>query len=84
MNDPAERELMVKLLAFPRLVEEAAALRHPHRLTEYGKELSIVFHHFYEKCRVLGNPARLTLVDASRITLRNVLELLGISAPESM
>lgn len=84
LTDPAERELMVKLLAFPRLVADAAALRHPHRLTEYGKELATTFHHFYEKCRVLGNPARLTLVNASRITLRNVLELLGISAPESM
>jgi len=84
LTDPAERELMVKLLAFPRLVEEAAKLRHPHRLTEYGKELAIAFHHFYEKCRVLGNPARLTLVNASRITLRNALELLGISAPASM
>ncbi|MBN3033882.1 MAG: arginine--tRNA ligase [Candidatus Saganbacteria bacterium] len=81
---PAERELMLKLLAWPRLVAAAAAARQPHRVTEYGKELAIVFHHFYEQCRVLGNPGRLTLVDASRITLRNVLELLGISAPESM
>jgi arginyl-tRNA synthetase len=84
LTDPAERELMVKLLAWPRAIEEAALLRHPHRITEYGKELAVTFHHFYEKCRVLGNPARLTLVDASRIVLRNVLELLGINAPESM
>jgi arginyl-tRNA synthetase len=84
LTEPVERELMMKLLAWPRLVEDAARLRHPHRLTEYGKELAIVFHKFYEQCRVLGNPARLTLVDASRITLRNVLELLGITAPESM
>jgi len=66
------------------VVETAAELRHPHRLTEYGKELAVVFHSFYEKCRVLGNPARLVLVDATRITLRNVLKLLGISAPEKM
>ena len=84
LTDPAERELMLKLLAWPRLVEEAAQARQPHRVTEYGKELAILFHHFYERCRVLGNPARLTLADASRIVLRNVLELLGISAPETM
>ena len=82
--DPAERELMIKLLSFPDLVEEAARLRHPHRLTEFGKELATTFHHFYEKCRVLGNPARLFLVDSSRIVIRNVLELLGISTPEAM
>jgi len=81
---PAERALMFKLQAWPHVVEEAARLRHPHRITEYGKELATVFHSFYEKCRVLGDPARLFLVYASRITLRNVLELLGINAPESM
>jgi arginyl-tRNA synthetase len=80
----AERDLMFKLMLWPDVVEEAAKLRHPHRITEYGKELATIFHHFYEKCRVLGNPARLALADASRINLRNVLELLGISAPESM
>jgi len=84
LNHPAERELMLKLLSYPDLVEEAARLRHPHRLTEYGKELATVFHHFYEKCRVLGNPSRLFLVDTTRITIRNVLELLGILAPETM
>jgi len=84
LTQPAERELMLKLLSWPEVVEAAAQLRHPHQITEYGKELATVFHHFYEKCRVLGNPARLVLVDASRVTLRNVLELLGISAPESM
>jgi len=84
LTHPAERELMLKLLSYPDVVESAARLRHPHRITEYGKELATVFHHFYEKCRVIGNPARVVLVDASRITLRNVLELLGITAPVSM
>jgi arginyl-tRNA synthetase len=84
LTHPAERNLMLKLLSWPDVVEEAARLRHPHRITEFGKELAAVFHFFYEKCRVLGNPARLVLVDVSRIVLRNVLELLGISAPERM
>ena len=81
---PAERNLMFKLLSWPDVVSQAAQLRHPHRITEYGKELATCFHSFYEKCKVLGNPARLVLVDASRIVLRNMLELLGVSAPESM
>lgn len=84
LTHPAEKTLMLKLISWPDVVRSAARLRHPHRLTEYAKELATTFHHFYEKCKVLGDPARLVLVDASRITLRNVLELLGISAPESM
>lgn len=84
LTHPAERELMLKLLTWPEIISLAAKLRQPHWITEYGQELATVFHHFYEQCRVLGDPARLTLVNSSRITLRNVLELLGISAPESM
>jgi len=84
LKEPAERNLMLKLLSWPDVVEEAARMRHPHKVTAYAKELATTFHSFYEKCKVLGNPARLYLADAARITLRNVLELLGISAPESM
>jgi arginyl-tRNA synthetase len=84
LTHPAERELMLKLLSWSDVVGDAARMRHPHKITSYGRELATTFHAFYEKCRVLGNPARLFLVDASRIALRNVLELLGISAPESM
>ncbi|MFC1637654.1 arginine--tRNA ligase [Candidatus Margulisiibacteriota bacterium] len=84
LNHPAERDLMIKLLIWPNVVVEAARLRHPHRITEYAKELGTVFHSFYEQCRVLGDPARLFLVKATQITLRNTLELLGINAPESM
>jgi arginyl-tRNA synthetase len=84
LTHPAERDLMLKLLSWADVVEEAARMRHPHKITTFAKELATTFHSFYEKCKVLGNPARLYLVDATRITLRNVLELLGISAPESM
>ena len=84
LTHPAERALMFKLLTWPDVVSQAARLRHPHKVCEYGKELAAVFHSFYEKCKVLGNPARLTLVDTSRIVLRNVLEFLGVCAPESM
>jgi arginyl-tRNA synthetase len=48
-----------------------------------------VFHQFYTQCQVLTDDAaltaaRLALVDASRITLANVLGLLGVKAPERM
>ncbi|MBI5400114.1 arginine--tRNA ligase [Candidatus Saganbacteria bacterium] len=84
LNHPEERALMFKLQTWPDIVFESARLRHTHRLTEYGKELAAVFHSFYEKCRVIGNPARLALVASSRITLHNILQMLGVSAPESM
>ncbi|OGC23750.1 arginine--tRNA ligase [candidate division WOR-1 bacterium RIFOXYB2_FULL_42_35] len=84
LKNPAERALMLKLISWPDIVQVAARLRHPQMVTEYGKELAALFHSFYEQCQVLGNPARVILVDASRIVLRNVLEMLAISAPEKM
>lgn len=84
LSTSAERQLIMKLIRFPEVVFDAAQLRHPHRICEYGKELATQFHSFYEQCKVLGNPSREYLADATRITLRNVLELLGITAPETM
>ena len=57
-------------------------------------DLGSLLNVFYENCRVLpsienpGDPAlttaRLALVNSARIVLRNLLTLLGISAPERM
>jgi len=89
LKEEAERNLVLKLGAFPDVVKEAALAEMPHRLTIYLRELATIFHNFYQKVRVLGpdkelSKARLLLVDATRIVLRNVLELLGISAPKRM
>ena len=67
----------------------AAINEEPHRLTRYAHELASLFHSFYNSCRVLIDDeelknARLVLVEATRITLRNVLHLLGVSAPDRM
>jgi arginyl-tRNA synthetase len=84
-----ELTLMRKLADFPQEVEAAARLCEPHRMTRYATELAGVFHLFYTNCRVLGDDAdltaaRLTLVGAALVTLRNVLRLLGVTAPERM
>jgi arginyl-tRNA synthetase len=52
-------------------------------------DIATVFHNFYEKCRVVTDDealtqARLKLVQAVRIVLARTLQLMGMSAPESM
>ena len=52
-------------------------------------DVATVFHNFYEKCRVVSNEealtrARLKLVEAARIVLARTLQLMGMSASESM
>ncbi|MGF7183969.1 arginyl-tRNA synthetase [Desulfitispora alkaliphila] len=89
LTEEAELELLQTLANFPEEVAGAAESLEPHRLTRYAHELASAFHSFYNSCRVLSEEkdltmARLALVNGTRITLRNVLDLLGVSAPERM
>ena len=92
--EPSEAALARKLAEFPGLVESCARDRAPFRLTHYAEELAGEFHSFYAACQVLpgnGRPldeqlshARLAAVDATRRVLALTLELVGVSAPQSM
>ena len=87
--DPAELDLVRLMLRFPELVEEIRDKHNVHLLTGYALELAGAFHAFYKSNRVVGEDqarsrARLRLVEAVGLTLRQVLGLLGVSAPESM
>jgi arginyl-tRNA synthetase len=88
--EPAERELVKKLLSFPGEVAEAAERRAPHRIATFALELAQAFTAFYRDCRVVGaepeelESFRLGLSVASKRTIARSLDLLGVSAPESM
>jgi arginyl-tRNA synthetase len=88
-----ERELDVlrTLAELPDVVLDAYTTRAPHKVTTWVRELAGRFHGFYHDCRVLGEgvdpaltQARLWLVEAARIGLAIGLDLLGVSAPDSM
>lgn len=89
LTHPSELELIRKIADFPGVVSGAAQALEPHRLTRYAQELATLFHAFYTNCRVLVQEedlrgARMVLADATRITLRNLLRLIGVTAPERM
>jgi arginyl-tRNA synthetase len=87
---PSERELVRKLLAFPAEVAEAAARRAPHRIATYVLELGQAFAAFYRDCPVKDaepealKSFRIGLCVSTKRTLARALDLLGVSAPESM
>ena len=87
---PSERELVMKLLAFPGEVAEAAEKRAPHKIAAYSLELSQAFAAFYRDCPVrdAGSDAlrslRLGQVRATKSVIARSLGLLGVAAPESM
>lgn len=89
LQEDAELELIRKIADLPNEIAYAAEELAPYRLARYATDLATMFHSFYNSCRVLTDDAalknaRLVLVNATRIALRNVLTLLGVSAPERM
>lgn len=86
---PEELALLQAIADFPAIVQRAAAEYRPLHITNYVFELAKRFNDFYHACPVLiseepTRTARLTLVAATRTTLKNGLALLGIEAPEVM
>ena len=85
-----EAALARAIARFPEVVEDAVKAEETQGITAYATELATTFHGFYRDARVVDedaperSTARLALADAARITLANALNLLGISAPESM
>lgn len=85
-----EIDVLKKLGEFPEAVGEAALKRMPHRISNYIYELASNFHSFYNAEKVLDTEevektkARLSLIKAVQITLKNALDLIGVSAPEKM
>nr|WP_174506970.1 arginine--tRNA ligase [Acinetobacter sp. Marseille-Q1620] len=85
----AETEILAKLAAYPEVVVRAANHYEPHQVGNYLKELAALFHAWYNENKVLGDDAelsqaRLLLSINVQQVLKNGLELLGVSAPESM
>jgi arginyl-tRNA synthetase len=88
-RDPAERTLAKMILRFPDTVAGAAKALEPHRLVYYTLELANTFHSFYEQARVVSDDReatafRVNLCRCAQATMRQSLNLLGISAPEKM
>jgi arginyl-tRNA synthetase len=86
---PEEQTIIKRLLQYPSLVAGAARAREPHRVAYYLSELAGLYHPYYKSHRVITEDreltlARLGLAAAVGQVVRNGLDLLGVSAPESM
>ncbi|MCM8776130.1 MAG: arginine--tRNA ligase [Candidatus Omnitrophica bacterium] len=89
LQSQEEISLMKLISEYPDVLIQASKTLEPYVVSDYLKELASCFHRFYQFHRVVTENkdltgARLLLVDAVRIVLRNGLEVLGISQPDSM
>lgn len=85
--EPDERSLVRKISEYTEIVDRAVTELMPHYICTYLYELAQEFNRFYEKNRVIGDERqndRIVLVEHYANTLKNGLELLGITAPEQM
>ncbi len=85
--DKLEIELVKTIGKFSSIVENSAIDLRVHPIAQYAMEMAGAFNKFYKSVPVIGSEKelfRLLLVDKSRITIKNCLNLLGIDAPVSM
>lgn len=87
---PQEQRLLRWIAKFPSSLREAAGGRRVHAVASYASDFAAQFNQFYRDCPVLTaepaslRDARLALVDATRLVLRNALDCLGVVAPAEM
>jgi arginyl-tRNA synthetase len=89
LDSDYERALLLQLIDYPHVVENAAKDLAPHMIAFYLKDLAADFHSYYNASRFLVEDeavklARLALIAASAQVMRNGLALLGVTAPEKM
>ncbi len=89
LTEGHELQLLKTLSRYPEVVELSATNQEPHQLSHYLRDLANDFHTYYNAHQFLVDDeelrdARIKLILAVRQTLRNGLNLLGVSAPESM
>lgn len=89
LKAPEERELIRHLAGLTNEIVNSAKLYDPAKITRYVVDLATLFHKFYNACRVQCDDealmqARLYLCICVKDTIKNILEMLRITVPESM
>jgi arginyl-tRNA synthetase len=89
IKENEEITLAKAILKYQEVLEDAVRTLEPYMLTYYLIELSRTFHFFYQKLRVISDDeqltrARLALINKTGATIKNGLEILGVSCPERM
>ena len=89
LTAPEEQEMIKHLATLPNVINEAAKAYDPAKVTKYVIDLATMYHKFYNNCRIMGEnesvmQARLSLSLAVKQVIKNILDMLKITCPESM
>ncbi len=89
LKSSQELILIKRLSEFPEIVLHAGIELAPHTIANYLKDCAADLHSYYNDTKFLVEHedeklARLSLIRATQIVLKNGLDLLGVNAPEKM
>lgn len=89
LTAPEEQEMIKLLATLPNVINDAAKAYDPAKVTKYVIDLATMYHKFYNNCRIMGEDesvmqARLSLSLAVKQVIKNILDMLKITCPESM
>ncbi|MBG9982918.1 arginine--tRNA ligase [Aerococcaceae bacterium DSM 111020] len=88
LQDDYSWEIIKKLSQYGSTIERAMREYEPSVIAKYVLQLSQLFNKFYANVRILEKddqlPARLALVKATSIVIKDALALLGVHAPHEM
>lgn len=89
LTAPEEQEMIKHLATLPNVINEAAKAYDPAKVTKYVIDLATMYHKFYNNCHIMGEDesvmqARLSLSLAVKQVIKNILDMLKITCPESM
>lgn len=89
LKSSQELTLIKRLSEFPEIVLHASVELAPHTIANYLKDCAADLHSYYNDTKFLVENeqeklARLTLISATQIVLKNGLNLLGVNAPKKM
>ena len=89
LTSEEEKDLISHLASLTGVIVNAANTYDPAKITHYATDLATKFHRFYNAQRVMVDDealmqARIFLCLCVRRTMKNVLSMLKINAPESM
>ena len=96
LTDEAEKALILRIAAFPRVIEAAALVHEPHRISFYLYDLASDFHSLWNKGKELPqlrfilqdqdniSLTRLAFLRVIRYCLANGLGLLGVKPASEM
>jgi len=89
LKEKSELDLIKQLIRFEEIIEDISKDYQVQRVPQYAIDLAESFHKFYKDCRVLTDDkklsqARMSLILATQIVLKNILDVMGINAPSKM